>query len=122
SQYVMVFLTPFYLQRLLYYTPEKIGLIMTSFPLAVMMVAPFSGHLSDKIGTRIPSFIGASICAVALFFMAQLPIRATSSDIIWRMALFGVGTGIFQSPNNSAVMGSAPKPYLGIASEALTTM
>jgi len=95
SQYVMVFLTPFYLQRLLYYTPEKIGLIMTSFPFAVMMVAPFSGHLSDKIGTRILSFFGAGICAVALFFMAQLPIRATPSDIIWRMALFGVGTGIF---------------------------
>ncbi|MDI3483899.1 MAG: hypothetical protein PWQ74_486, partial [Methanobacteriaceae archaeon] len=122
SQYVMVFLTPFYLQRLLYYTPEKIGLIMTSFPFAVMMVAPFSGHLSDKIGTRIPSFLGASICALALFLMAQLPIRATPSDIIWRMALFGVGTGIFQSPNNSAVMGSAPKPYLGIASGVLATM
>ncbi|HIH62289.1 MAG TPA: MFS transporter [Methanobacteriales archaeon] len=122
SQYVMVFLTPFYLQRLLYYTPEKIGLIMTSFPLAVMMVAPFSGYLSDKIGTRILSFLGASICAVALFFMAQLSIQATSSDIIWRMALFGVGTGIFQSPNNNAVMSSAPKPYLGIASGVLATM
>jgi len=121
SQYVMVFLTPFYLQKILHYTPKDLGLIMTAFPLAVMAVAPFSGSISDRIGTRVPACLGAAICSLSLFFMSQLPASASSADVIWRLALFGLGTGIFQSPNNSSVMGSTPKPHLGIASGILAT-
>jgi len=73
SQYVIVFLTPFYLQGVLHYRPNNAGLIMTSFPLAVMAVAPFSGSLSDRIGTRVLTCLGAAICALCLFFMNQLP-------------------------------------------------
>ncbi len=122
SQYIIVFLTPFYLQRLLDYTPNNVGLTMTASPLAVMVVAPFSGFLSDRIGTRLLACFGAAICALALFFMSQLPSSASSMDVIWRLAIFGLGTGIFQSPNNSAVMGNAPRPQLGIASGILSTV
>ncbi len=122
SQYVMVFLTPFYLQRVLHYAPNSVGLIMTSFPLAVMATAPFSGSLSDRIGTRALACLGAGLCAISLLLMSQLPASANPSDIVWRLVLFGLGTGIFQSPNNSTVMGSVPKPRLGIASGILATM
>jgi MFS family permease len=122
SQYVMVFLTPFYLQRVLQYAPSNVGLIMTAFPLATITMAPFSGALSDRIGTKTLACVGAAVCAVALFFMSQLTSSATAIDVIWRMALFGIGTGIFQSPNNSAVMGSVPRPHLGIASGILATI
>ena len=122
SQYVMVFLTPFYLQMVLHYAPDDLGLIMTSFPLAVMVVAPFSGSLSDRIGTRALACLGAGTCAVSLFLMGRLPVSAGPADVVWRLALFGLGTGIFQSPNNSAVMGSAPRARLGTASGILGTM
>jgi EmrB/QacA subfamily drug resistance transporter len=122
SQYVMVFLTPFYLQRVLHYAPNNVGLIMTSFPLAVMVVAPFSGSLSDRLGTRTLACLGAAICALSLFLMSRLSASASSTDVVWRLTLFGLGTGIFQSPNNSAVMGSVPRPHLGIASGILATM
>jgi EmrB/QacA subfamily drug resistance transporter len=122
SQYVMVFLTPFYLQRILHLTPGNLGLIMTSAPLAVMAVAPISGALSDRIGTKAPACLGAALCGLSLFFMSQLPASAGSADIVWRLALFGLGTGIFQSPNNSAAMGSAPRPHLGVASGILVTV
>jgi EmrB/QacA subfamily drug resistance transporter len=122
SQYVMVFLTPFYLQRVLHYAPNNVGLVMTAFPLAVMVVAPFSGAISDRIGTRVPACLGTALCALALFFMSQLPASVNSQDVAWRLALFGLGTGIFQSPNNSAVMGSSPRPQLGIASGILATV
>jgi MFS family permease len=99
-----------------------VGLIMTSFPLAVITVAPISGSLSDRIGTRVLASLGAALCALSLYLMSQLSATVSPLDIAWRLALFGLGTGIFQSPNNSAVMGSAPKPYLGIASGILATM
>ncbi len=122
SQYVIVFLTPFYLQRVLHYPSNHVGLVMTAFPLAVMVVAPISGALSDRIGTRAPASIGAGICALALFLLSRLPVYTTGEDVMWRLALFGFGTGIFQSPNNSAIMGSAPRVHLGIASGVLATM
>ncbi|MFA5646411.1 MAG: MFS transporter [Candidatus Ratteibacteria bacterium] len=122
AQYVMVFLTPFYLQRVLLYAPNQVGLVMTAFPFTVMAVAPISGSLSDRIGTRILAFLGAGICALSLFFMHQLSVTSQPSEVVWRLMLFGVGNGIFQSPNNSAVMGSVPRPYLGIASGVLATM
>jgi EmrB/QacA subfamily drug resistance transporter len=122
SQYVMVFLTPFYLQRVLHYTPNAVGLVMTSFPLAVMAVAPLSGSLSDRMGTRTLACLGAGTCALALFLMSRVPLSASPADVVWRLVLFGLGTGVFQSPNNSAVMGSAPRPHLGTASGILATM
>jgi MFS family permease len=122
SQYVMVFLTPFYLQRVLHYAPNNVGLLMTSFPLAVMVVAPFSGYLSDRIGTSGLACLGAAISALSLFLMSQLSASPSSVDVAWRLALFGLGTGIFQSPNNSAVMGSVPRPHLGMGSGILATM
>jgi len=122
SQYVLVFLTPFYLQRVLLYPPSKVGLVMTAFPLATMAVAPFSGTLSDRIGTKVLAAVGALLCALAAFFLSRLQSSAGWPDVVWRLALFGVGTGIFQSPNSSAVMGSAPKRHFGVASAILATM
>ncbi|MBE3519695.1 MAG: MFS transporter [Firmicutes bacterium] len=121
SQYILVFLVPFYLQRILHYSPNKIGMLMTSFPLATMVVAPISGVLSDRLGTRTLAAAGAAVCGVALVTMALLRDNATAIAIVWCLALFGLGTGIFQSPNNSAVMGSVARPYLGIASGVLAT-
>ncbi|HEX9949491.1 MAG TPA: MFS transporter [Thermodesulfobacteriota bacterium] len=122
SQFVLVFITPFYLQRILHYAPHSVGLTMTAFPLAAMVVAPFSGALSDRGSTGILSGVGAAISAFALFLMSQLSSSATSLDIMWRLAIFGLGAGIFQSPNNRAVMGSAPRLHLGMASGILATV
>jgi len=122
SQYVMVFVTPFYLQKVLQFPTNRVGLVMACFPLATMTVAPFSGYLSDKIGTKVLAALGTGICALALFLMGGLKVSSTAADVIWRLVLFGIGTGIFQSPNNSAVMGSSPKSYLGVASGILGIM
>jgi MFS family permease len=122
AQYVMVFITPFFLQGLLAYPPNRVGLIMTAFPLATMTMAPLSGSLSDRVGSRTPACIGAVICAVALLLMSRLSALSGPADVAWRLALFGIGTGLFQSPNHSAVMGSAPRSQLGVASGILGTM
>ncbi len=121
SQYILVFLTPFYLQRVIHLSPDRIGLLMTAFPFTVMAVAPFSGSLSDRLGTRGLAVAGAFFCALALTAMAFIPPAATTLAVVWRLSFFGLGTGIFQSPNNSAVMGSVPRPYLGISSGILGT-
>jgi EmrB/QacA subfamily drug resistance transporter len=122
SQFVVVFLTPFFLQRVLGAGPGRVGLIMTAFPLAVLCVAPFAGALSDRIGTVKPAVAGGGLAALACVLMTTVPAHADAEQVAWRLAVFGLGAGLFGSPNNSAVMGSVPREHLGVASSLLGTM
>ncbi len=122
AQFVVIFLTPFYLHRVLHYEPNRVGLIMTCFPLAVMVFGPISGWLSDRIGSRWLSSLGQLICCLAMLLMSRLPASAEAMDVALRLTLFGVGAGVFQSPNTSAAMSSVPRPYLGVASAVLANM
>lgn len=121
TQYIIVFVTPFYLQQQLGLTPSKVGITMTAFPLTVLLIASFSGALSDKIGNRLLSSAGAIFCALGAISLSFMGPDLLPSDVAWRLSLFGLGTGMFQSPNNSAVMGAVPKTRLGIAGSMLGT-
>jgi EmrB/QacA subfamily drug resistance transporter len=122
SLYALVFLTPFYLVFVLQYSILKVGLVMAASPIATLFVGPLSGTLSDRVGTRVFAVCGMIISALGLFFMSGLNDTADSFDIIWRLTIVGLGMGMFQSPNNSAVMGSVPPWHLGISSGILAAM
>ncbi|MGB6068487.1 MAG: MFS transporter [Desulfomonilaceae bacterium] len=122
AQFVVIFLTPFYLQRVMHYAPNRIGLILTCFPLAVMVVGPISGWLSDRLGSRGLSCLGQLICALAMFLLGRLSASAGTFDVAIRLTLFGIGAAVFQSPNTSAAMSSVPRPHLGVASAVLAQM
>jgi len=121
AQYLMVFITPFYLVSILGFGEQPAGLVMTAAPLGILCVAPFAGALSDRIGSRALAVAGTAIGALALFLLSGVGPSTTAFDVAWRLALFGLGMGIFQSPNNSAVMGAAPHRFLGVASGFLAT-
>jgi hypothetical protein len=63
-----------------------------------------------------------SIAALGLFFLSGLKESADAFDVIWHLIIAGLGMGMFQSPNNSAVTGSVPVFHLGIASGILAAM
>lgn len=121
TQYVIVFVTPFYLQQVLAYSAARAGAAMTAFPLTVLVVAPLAGMLSDKLGQRWLAFAGSLLCTVAALALHSLVAQTGMLDLMWRLSLFGLGTGLFQSPNNSAIMGSVPWARLGIAGGMLAT-
>jgi MFS family permease len=85
------------------------------------VVAPFSGSLSDRAGTRWPAIIGMLILAVGLSAVAMLVARGSLWAIAGGLAVVGLGIGTFVSPNNSALMGAAPRNRQGIASGVLAT-
>jgi EmrB/QacA subfamily drug resistance transporter len=122
SQSALVFLVPFYLQQILAWTPKQTGLIMTVSPLVVLVVVPFSGSLSDRIGTRWLSFVGQALMAVGFVLLYRLTPTAGAFDIAWRIGVVGLGVGIFQSPNNSTIMGNCPRHLLGTGSGVLATV
>jgi len=120
--YAVVFLVPFYLALVLDYSIIKVGLVMAASPIATLLIAPLSGILSDRIGTRIFTVCGMGISAVGLLLLSGLNESSGAWDVIWRLIITGSGMGMFQSPNNSAIMGSVTPRFMGIASGTIAAM
>lgn len=121
SLFAISFMLPFYMEQLRGFPVLESGLLLTPLPLVIAIVAPFSGALADRIGTRWLAATGLTISCIALIFISQLNVQSSVFDIIWRLGLVGFGQALFQSPNNSALMGAAPREHQGIASGFLAT-
>lgn len=115
-------LMPYYLQEALGYDPQRAGVTLIALPLVLSVVAPISGSLSDRIGTRWLSVAGLLITITGLLSLTTLTTQSTQLEVVARLALLGVGIGSFQSPNNSTVMGSAPRHALGVAGSLMSVM
>ena len=120
--YMIIFVMPFYLLKVLHLSANTTGLVLTAAPLLMMFLAPVSGIISDKFGSRPLSFIGALICAAAFYSMTELQFYSNGIDVFLRLALLGVGAAIFQSPTNRAIMSKIPNGQAGVASGILVTM
>lgn len=119
--YMILFLLPFYLLQGRSLTPSQAGLILTAQPIAMAIAAPLSGTFSDRIGTRWPAMVGMVVLAGGLVALSRITATTPLEWIAAGMAVCGLGTGIFASPNNSALMGAAPRHRQGIASGILAT-
>ncbi|MEW6662374.1 MAG: MFS transporter [Bacillota bacterium] len=108
-------LTPFYLQDLLGYPPSSLGLLLLPYPVVLCIVAPVSGYLSDRIPGVILTTTGLLINGAALKWLASIDPSQGLWAVLTCMSILGFGMGLFQSPNNSAVMGSVPKHRLSVA-------
>jgi EmrB/QacA subfamily drug resistance transporter len=122
SMYMVLFIMPFYLQKVLHFSPEYVGLLLTASPIVMMLMAPLSGYFSDKIGSRYLAFTGSLIFAFALYSMSHLTIFSSVTDALWRFALLGTGAALFQAPNNRAIMASISKENSGMVSSIIVTM
>lgn len=118
----VIFLMPFLLLDGQNLNASQAGWVLVSFPVMMGLSAPLSGRLSDRIGSRFLCSLGMLLVALALFFLGF----AGDQPPIWVSALLlagvGLGSGIFQAPNNSAIMGAVEKRRLGLASGMLATM
>lgn len=106
---------PFYLQYALKLDTFKAGLLISLYPATTAIFAPISGWLSDKITYRPLTVTGLTINTLALFMLATLNTSSSHMKIVILMALLGLGVAVFQSPNNSSIMGTVPKDQLGVA-------
>ena len=105
---------PFYLQDARQFSPGMAGLLMTVIPLITAVMGPISGTMSDHIGSELPTMIGLIFTTIGLGLMTMLGIDTTIAVIILFLAVIAVGSALFQSPNNSLVMGSVSRDELGL--------
>lgn len=110
-----VMFIPFYLQLALKLNTLSAGLLISFYPLFSALIAPVSGWLSDKIGYRPLTIAGMSVLTLVLIGLSLLNESSPYFIVAILMAFLGVGVALFQSPNNSSVMGAVPKNQLGVA-------
>lgn len=115
TMYTTTILMPFYLQQVLSLSPALAGVTLMIFPITTAVLAPVSGWLSDRIGYGILTTIGLFLFSLGLLLMSTLTITTDVFGVSIRYIFFGFGNALFQSPNNSAVMGSVLQNKLGIA-------
>jgi len=108
-------LIPFYYQKVLGFSTGKSGLYMMAFPIAMAVISPFSGALSDKIGAVILTSSGLVVNGIALILLANIKVNTPVILILIYLSMMGLSLGFFQSPNNSCIMGNVPKNKLGAA-------
>ncbi len=119
--YTVTFLLPFYLIHSRHLGPAQAGAMLTAQPLVMAVAAPFSGTLSDRLGPRLLATPGMVIMSIGLWILSGLGADSPFWHVTVGLAVIGLGTGMFISPNNSALLGAAPADRRGIASGVLAT-
>ncbi|HOA65242.1 MAG TPA: MFS transporter [Coprothermobacter proteolyticus] len=120
SQFMMTFVLPFHLQRLLGYPPHISGLIVTVFPLMSMFSSLLSQFVNAKVSDNILCFISSVISALGIVALAFSGSDSSFLLVTFALVIYGFGTGLFQSINSKSVMVTLPDRYLGIGSAMLS--
>ncbi|KXV71954.1 MFS transporter [Acetobacter cerevisiae] len=107
---------PFTLHDVLGMSPAATGLLITPWPIGIMSAAPLVRRLADTVSAGVLSSIGLLMTATGFFLLWMMPAHPTAFDIVWRTWLAGCGFGLFQPPNNRAMMVSASHARAGGAS------
>ncbi|NLK50968.1 MAG: MFS transporter [Syntrophomonadaceae bacterium] len=115
------FWIPFYLSQVLLLPPQRVGLVMSAIPLTMMITSPTAGWLSDRIGYRILTCLGLCISTLTLLTLSLQEQTVLPLTIALILGIFGIGMSMFNSPNNSSIMGAAPHNKLGIAGGIVAT-
>lgn len=117
--FTATFLVPFYLQDVRGFSVIETGLFLTPLPLATLIVAPFGGALSDRVGSRALTTAGTAFIGGGLLLLTGVDAGTSAFGLVWRLAVAGVGLGLFIGANQSVVLGAVPQEKLGMTSGML---
>jgi EmrB/QacA subfamily drug resistance transporter len=118
----VLFLMPFYLVQILHVSAQVSGLILLPLTATMIVMGPVSGFLSDHFGTRWPSVFGMTLFCLGLYSLASLDQDSSIFEVVLRLTVLGLGRAIYQSPNQSATIGSVSRERLGVAGGIFATM
>jgi EmrB/QacA subfamily drug resistance transporter len=118
SRFALMFLFVFYFQGVKGDDPIMAGVKLAPMALGMLVASPAAGWWADKRGSRTLAALGMVVSAIALAGMTVLGIHTSYwVSTLW-LFVVGVGSGMFNSPNTAAMMGTVPAHRRGIAAGA----
>lgn len=112
----VIFIMPFFLVLVKHYSEQQVGLLIAVLPILAICVGAVAGYLADRFGERSISTIGMVLLLFGCLTISTFSEDLTFKGYILRVLPYGIGFGLFQPPNQSAIMGSVSAQYLGVAS------
>jgi EmrB/QacA subfamily drug resistance transporter len=116
----VIFLMPFYLEGVLGHPAWFVGLLMAVVPCVLVVAAPVAGILADRVGPRPVTVVGMALLVVGYVAVGTLDEHTTPLGYVVRFLPVGLGMGIFQTPNNTAIMSAARRGGSGVAGSLLS--
>lgn len=111
-------LLPFYLQEVLRLSPSFIGFLFMAPPIMTISLAPLSGHMTDRLGPRVPTTLGVAVLAISLLLGTAFQPNSHWLFPTLMIGLGGITNGIFNPANSVGMIGLVPKEHRGFASAA----
>ncbi len=121
AQLIAFISLPFYFQYVSGLSPIEIGVLITPWPAALVIMAPIAGRLADRHSAGLLGGFGLAVMTLGLLLVLFMPEPPTRMEVAWRLAVCGIGFGFFQSPNNRLMIASAPRDRAGAGSGMLST-
>jgi MFS family permease len=109
-----------YMQNILGYSPLQAGARFLPTTLIIMVVAPLSGRLADRIGPRLPITAGLTLVTFSLYMFTRIGDGTAYSDLLPGFMLMGLGIALTMSPMSTAAMNAVTEAKAGIASGVLS--
>jgi EmrB/QacA subfamily drug resistance transporter len=113
-------LMPFFLQLGMGLDPLRTGILVAPTSVTMALLAPLTGWMSEKFAPERLCAVGLTVNGAALIFLSFLGPGSSAMEVVFGLALMGVGMGIFQTPNNNLLMSSVPRHRLGVGSSVLS--
>jgi DHA2 family multidrug resistance protein-like MFS transporter len=121
AQLIAFIALPFYFQAVSGLSPIQIGVLITPWPAALVVMAPIAGRLADRHSAGLLGGLGLAVMTFGLLLVLFMPHQPSQLNVAWRLAVCGFGFGFFQSPNNRLMIASAPRDRAGAGSGMLST-
>ncbi|MDO9550524.1 MAG: MFS transporter [Methanoregula sp.] len=121
ANFMMAVVGPFYFEGVMGYRPSQVGLVFLINPAIMVIVAPIAGSLYDRHPDRNYAALGMGMTAFAFLLLSYCTLTQNIPGILIAFVIFGIGFGLFQSPNNTAILSALPKAQLSTASSVIAT-
>ncbi len=122
ARFALMFLFVFYFQGAQGDSPIDAGIKLGPLALGMLVASPIAGMYADRHGSRALASIGMLVTAAGLAGMTTLQVSSAYGQSALWLALVGIGSGMFNSPNTAAMMGVVPAKRRGIAAGARTLL
>jgi MFS family permease len=121
-RFALMFIFVFYFQGAQGDSPITAGLKLMPLAIGMLVASPLAGSYADRHGSRALAAAGMLMTSIGLALMTTLQVH---SSFVWGatlLAIVGIGSGTFMSPNGAAMMGAVPPERRGIAAGARTVL